>query len=69
MTDKEPDPERIHDVPDGFNAEDFATPLSVGASSLHELYQSYMAAGFNEKQALFIVVCAVAGIRLEPPAA
>lgn len=35
---------------------DDITPLAEGAAQLHELYLSYVAAGFTEEQALRLVM-------------
>jgi uncharacterized protein YgfB (UPF0149 family) len=42
------------------------TSLEVAASELHEMYLGLIWAGFNEKQALFILGTAVSGGMLSP---
>jgi hypothetical protein len=35
--------------------DEFTTPLAENAVVMHEVYESYMAAGFTDQQALYLV--------------
>ena len=42
------------ELPDDF-PEDSFTPLQANSSGLHEVFESHMAAGFSDSQALFLL--------------
>lgn len=35
--------------------------LAMGAAQIHELYQTYIAVGFSDSQALYVIGCCLTG--------
>lgn len=44
------------------------TSMAAAAASMHEMYESLIAAGFTEAQALYITAQALTGGKGQPPA-